>query len=174
MNAVKGKITSGGCLTIALLVAGVAFGGGVGGGGAGGGGGTSLPGRMTGGGSIISNGLRVTHGFNLNCDVTQNPERLEINWNGNRFHLEQLNTAFCSNNPLINPGNPSAAFNTYSGSGAGLYNGVSGATINFVFTDAGEPGVNDFALYTIYDADGNLVLTASGNLDNGNQQAHNP
>src|ERR1035441_4200972 len=80
-----------------------------------GGGGGSLPGRMTGGGSIISNGLRVTHGFNLNCDATQSPERLEVNWGGNSFHLEQLNTAFCSNNPSLNAGNPSATFNTYSG-----------------------------------------------------------
>ena len=167
-NAVKRKTTISGCLTIALVVAGVALGGTVGGGGG------SLPGRMTGGGSIISNGLRVTHGFNLNCDATQSPERLEVNWGGNSFHLEQLNTAFCSNNPSLNAGNPSATFNTYSGSGAGRFNGVSGATINFVFTDAGEPGTNDFASYTIYDADDNLVLTASGNLDNGNQQAHNP
>jgi hypothetical protein len=167
-NAVRRKATISVCLTLALVGVGVALGGGVGGGG------SSLPGRMTGGGSIISNGLRVTHGFELNCDVTQNPQRLEVNWDGNRFHLEQLSTAFCSNNPSINAGQPSADFNTYSGSGEGNYNGVSGATINFVFTDAGEPGINDFASYTIYDADGNLVLTASGDLDNGNQQAHNP
>jgi hypothetical protein len=138
-----------------------------------GGGGGSLPGFMTGGGSIISNGLRVTHGFHLDCTVTNNPQRLEINWDdGNSFHLEQLNTAFCSNNPSINAGQPAADFNTYTGSGAGRFNGVDGATINFIFTDAGEPGTNDFAAYTILDVNGNLVLSASGNLDNGNQQAH--
>jgi hypothetical protein len=137
-----------------------------------GGGGGGLPGRMTGGGSIISNGLRVTHGFELNCDAAQNPQRLEINWQGNRFHLEQLNTAFCSNNPSIDQGQPAAGFNVYTGSGAGRLNGVSGATIEFVFTDAGEPGANDFASYTIRDSDGNLILTASGDLNKGNQQAH--
>ncbi len=137
-----------------------------------GGGGGSLPGFMTGGGSIISNGLRVTHGFHLNCTVANGPQRLQINWAGNRFHLEQLNTAFCSSDPTIDSGNPAAVFNTYSGTGTGDYNGVSGATINFMFTDAGEPGTNDFAAYTILDADGNLVLSAAGNLDNGNQQAH--
>jgi hypothetical protein len=140
----------------------------------GGGGGTSLPGRMTGGGSIINNGIRVTHGFELNCDVTQNPQNLEINWDGNRFHLEQLTSAFCSLDPSINSGHPAADFNTYTGSGTGSYNGVDGATVNFVFTDAGEPGTNDTAAYTIMDANGNTVLTASGNLDKGNQQAHNP
>jgi hypothetical protein len=143
-------------------------------GGGGGGGGDNLLGRMTGGGSIISNGLRVTHGLTLNCDATQNPQRLEINWAGNRFHLEQLNTAFCSKNPGIDAGQPSAAFNTYTGSGAGRFNGVSGSTIDVVFTDAGEPGAEDFASYTIHDAEGNLVLTASGNLDKGNHQVHNP
>jgi hypothetical protein len=167
-NSLKSKITIGACLTIAVVVAGTAVAGVIGGGGG------NLPGRMTGGGSIISNGLRVTHGFTLNCDATQNPQRLEVNWDGNRFHLEQLNTAFCSNDPSINAGQPSASFNTYSGSGVGRFDGVSGATIDFVFTDAGEPGTNDFASYTIHDANGNLVLTASGNLDNGNQQAHNP
>jgi hypothetical protein len=139
-----------------------------------GGGGGNLPGRMTGGGSIISNGLRVTHGFTLNCDPTYSPQRLEINWDGNRFHLEQLSTVFCSDNPSIDAGQPYAGFNTYTGSGTGRLNGVSGATIDWVFTDAGEPGTNDFASYTIRDSDGNLILTAAGNLDHGNQQAHKP
>jgi hypothetical protein len=138
------------------------------------GGGGGLPGRMTGGGSIISNGLRVTHGFELNCDATQNPQSLEVNWDGNRFHLEQLVSASCSSNPAIDPGQPASGFNTYTGSGNGLLSGVSGATIDFVFTDAGEPGTSDFAAYTIRDSNGDVVLTASGNLDKGNQQAHNP
>ena len=137
-----------------------------------GGGGNSLPGRMTGGGSIISNGLRVTHGFTINCDATKNPQRLEANWDGNRFHLESMTSANCSNDPNINAGQPFAGFNTYTGTGTGRLNGVDDATIDFVFTDAGEPGTNDTATYTIRDGDGNLILSASGNLDNGNQQAH--
>jgi hypothetical protein len=104
--------------------------------------------------------------------ATNNPQRLQINWSGNRFHLDQLLSANCSNNPMINAGQPSAAFNTYVGSGVGTFNGVPGATINFTFTDAGEPGSADVASYAIADADGNLVLSASGNLDKGNQQAH--
>jgi hypothetical protein len=166
-NFLEHKMKTAGCATIALIVAGTAWA-------AIGGSGGNLPGRMTGGGSIISNGLRVTHGLTLNCDVTKKPQRLEVNWDGNRFHLEQLNTAFCSIDPSINAGQPSSVFNTYSGSGVGRFNGVSGATIDFVFSDAGEPGTGDCAAYTIRDADGNLVLTAFGNLDNGNQQVHNP
>jgi hypothetical protein len=139
-----------------------------------GGGGGNIPGQMTGGGSIISNGLRVTQGMTLNCDAAYTPQRLEINWDGNRFHLEQLNSAFCSDNPSIDAGQPYAGFNTYTGSGLGRLNGVSGATIDWVFTDSGEPGSTDFASYTIRDANGNVILTASGNLDKGNQQAHKP
>ena len=50
-----------------------------------------LLGRMTGGGSVL--GSRVTHGFELHCNVTQTPNRLQVNWAGNRFHLEPLTRA---------------------------------------------------------------------------------
>src|SRR5690348_14360359 len=86
--------------------------------GATGGGGQGL---MTGGGSIISDGLRVTHGFRLDCMAVNNPQRLQVNWSGNRFHLDQLLSANCSNNPTLNPGQPAAAFNTYVGSGVGSF-----------------------------------------------------
>jgi len=129
---------------------------------------------MTGGSSIISSGLRVTRGSNLNCDVTHNPQNLEIHWHGRRFHLESLTSANCSNDPNMHAGQPYAGFKTCTGSGTGTLDGVDGATIDFVFTDAGEPGTNDTAAYAIRDVDGNQVLSASGNLDNGNQQAHQP
>jgi hypothetical protein len=49
---------------------------------------------------------------------------------------------------------------------------VSGATATWVFTDAGEPGKNDRAQIVIKNNLGATVLTVSGNLDKGNQQAH--
>jgi len=128
---------------------------------------------MTGGGSIFNNGMRITHGMELNCDATQNPQNLEVNWKGYRFHLDQLTSANCSDDPMIDPAPPAAGFNTFTGSGTGSLNNVSGATIDFVFTDAGEPGTSDIAAYTIRDSNGNVVLTAFGTLDKGNQQAHN-
>jgi hypothetical protein len=130
---------------------------------------------MTGDGSIISNGLRVTHGFNLNCDVTHNPQRLQINWDDSRFHLESLASANCSNDPNINAGQPYAGFNTYTGSGTGTLDGVDGATIDFVFTDAGEPGTKGHG--SVHDPRCRWQPgpeSASGNLDNGNEQAHKP
>jgi hypothetical protein len=156
MKAMVSIAMSGG---LAALVAGGTAGGG-------------LLGFMTGGGSIIDGDLRVTHGFHLNCTVTNSPQRLEINWDGNQFHLDSLTSANCSDNPALDQGQPAAVFNTFNGSGVGTYDGVPGATVQFTFTDAGEPGVNDFASYYIVDANGNLVLIASGTLDNGNQQAH--
>lgn len=133
--------------------------------------GYGLPGRMQGDGSIISNGLKVTHGMNLNCDARKS-QTLDIKWASNQFRMERLYTTFCSDNPTIEAGHHAAGFNTYTGSGVGRYNGVSNATIDVIFTDAGEPGKNDFASYTIRDADGKLVLTAAGTLDKGNHQAH--
>jgi hypothetical protein len=132
-----------------------------------------LDGRMTGGGSVFeTDGTRVTHGFELHCDVADVPDRLEINWAGHRFHLETLVTAFCFKDPTINAAHPTDIFNTYVGFGTGRLDGVPGATANWTFTDAGEPGTNDTATIVIKDASGTVVLSVSGKLDSGNQQAH--
>ena len=131
-------------------------------------------GRMTGGGSIFTKaGGRVTHGFELHCDPEVGPNNLEINWGGgNHFHLENLLTAICTDDPAIAPRPPSADFDTYNGTGTGSCNGVEGATITFVLTDAGEPGKKDFASFEITGCPGGLTLSVSGNLNKGNQQAH--
>ena len=133
---------------------------------------------MTGGGSVFTaDDERVTHGFTLHCDRNVLPNRLEVNWGNpgpgsNNFHLDVLTSAVCTDNPAINPSQPDAGFDTFVGTGTGTLNGVSGATISFTFTDAGEPGKVDIATMTIKDASGATVLTVSGNLNSGNQQAH--
>lgn len=140
---------------------------------------------MTGGGSVFNEvdnhevqwagafdgSGRVTHGFVLRCD-RQNPNSLEINFGGNRFHLETLDFSVCSDDPNIEPNPPGATFDTFTGIGTGRFNGVRGATAVWTFTDAGEGGSNDFASIQITDADGNLVLSVSGFLTFGNHQAH--
>lgn len=135
-------------------------------------------GRMTGGGSVIdANGFpntRVTHGFELNCNMTKTSNSLEINWgSGNKFHLDNLTSAICVNDPTISPNPPVAGFNTYVGQGTGKFNGVSGATAQWTFTDAGEPGTSDFAKIVVKNSGGTTVLSVSGDLTKGNQQAHN-
>jgi uncharacterized repeat protein (TIGR01451 family) len=138
--------------------------------------------RITGGGTIGDSTVR--HGFELHCDIKQLPNRLEINWgNGEKFHLEKLNSATCFYDPLVGPPNPPRAdCNTYVGSGTGRYDGIKGATAEWTFTDAGEPGGShagcapntcDWAKIKITDANGNVVLEVEGYITFGNQQFHN-
>jgi hypothetical protein len=140
--------------------------------GGGGGGGTGF---MTGGGYFLAAGKKITHGFELHCDTATAPNNLEVNLGkGNKFHLENLISATCSDDTSITPDPPAASFNTYSGSGTGRYNGVAGATATWTFTDAGEPGRNDEVTITIVDAGGNTVLNVGPvTLGGGNYQAHN-
>jgi hypothetical protein len=132
-------------------------------------------GRWTGGGSVFTNdGTRVTHGLELHCDVNRLPNNLEINWGGgNNFHLDALTTAACFFDPSVgSPKPPSADFNTIIATGTGSCNNTPGATISFTLTDAGEPGTKDTATFVI-GGGGCPALSVSGNLDKGNQQAHN-
>ena len=124
---------------------------------------------MTGGGSIFTaNGTRVTHGMTLPCSVGGNPPgglNLEINSEGNQFHLATLTSASC-----VKQGDTWIL--TATGTGEWRANGTrSPATIEFRVTDAGEPGVNDEATYTIR-VGSTVVLTATGRLDRGNHQFH--
>jgi hypothetical protein len=130
-------------------------------------------GRMTGGGSVFTmSRMRVTHGFELHCDVGHHPNTLEVNWQGHQFHLESLTFAECSDDPAIRPPPPAASFDTYHGVGSGRHNGEEGATIEFTLTDAGEPGRKDRATMTIKDPAGNIVLEVDNVLTFGNHQAH--
>lgn len=131
--------------------------------------------RMTGGGHIEDGGANrdVSHGFQLRCDATDHRQSLEVNWEGgNKWHLENLTSATCLNDPDLNECPPCAGFDTYIGSGLGRYNGVSGARADWTFTDDGEPGTHDHFDIVIMDVNGNVVLAVSGFLDGGNHQAH--
>jgi hypothetical protein len=132
-----------------------------------------VSGRMTGGGSVFrTDGARVTRGFEIHCDLSV-PNNLEVNWpGGNKFHLTSLTSAVCTDDAAIIQDPPAADFDTFIGDGTGKLNGVDGATIHFVFVDAGEPGKNDTALIEITDTGGTVVLDVSGFIDVGNLQAH--
>jgi hypothetical protein len=128
-------------------------------------------GRMTGGGSV--DGTDVRHGFEIHCDRSE-PNNVEVNWSGNHFHMESLDFALCTEDANIDQAPPNAAFDTFTGNGNGRLNGEDGATIDFVFVDAGEPGKGvDSAMITVRDKSDNVVLEVSGLLDKGgNHQAH--
>lgn len=129
----------------------------------------------TGGGTIGTNRApRVTHGFYLNCTAGANPlnNTLQVNWGGDHFHLNVLTRVECSDDPAIDPRPPRAGSDTIHGWGEGKYNGVSGFHVEFIFTDAGEPGRVDWAWIKITDSDTDTVMEVSGFLKCGNQQAH--
>ena len=142
---------------------------------------TALAGRsncwMTGGGSIFDSAGetivegRNTHGFVVHCDP-RNSDNLQINWEGNRFHLTSLTGAMCIDDPLLTPETPDAQFDTFIGMGEGRLNNVNGYGIYFVFTDDGQPGVGDTALIIITDPNGVEVRNIEGSLTFGNHQAH--
>lgn len=133
---------------------------------------------MTGGGSIFDTVQvdftgRTTHGFEIHCDG-RNPNNLQVNWAENRFHLDDMQSAFCFDAPDISPNPPGALFDTFQGVGTGRLNGVrGGGRISWTFTDAGEGGSGDFARITIIDtATDAVVLDVEGFLTFGNHQAH--
>ena len=129
--------------------------------------------RWTGGGSIISaEGLRVTHGFEIHCNVNQHPNNIQVNWEGNHFHIKDLEYVYCNNYPELDPEHPEAPCDWVTGWGYGKLNGVKGAQINFIFTDDGEPGTHDYAWIRIKDPSGVEVLNIDGFLTFGNHQAH--
>lgn len=137
-------------------------------------------GRFTGGGHQIRiDGVRVTRGLTIHCDLLLS-NNLEVNWGGNRFHMtEHLTTVACTDDPNIIQAPPAAPLDTLIGVGTGRYNGVNGFTINFTLVDAGEPGAKNDAkdqmrILIFETADpGNVVLDVPlQDLSGGNLQAH--
>lgn len=128
--------------------------------------------RITGGGTVDASTVHI--GVALNSDVTQVPNQLNVNWGkGNHFHLDTLTVAVCTDDPSITPNPPTCDFDTYQGWGIGTYNRVEGCQAHWIFTDAGEPGRNDWAWIKVTAPDGNVVLEQSGFLSFGNLQFHN-
>ncbi len=121
--------------------------------------------------------FRLSHGFELHCNVNHTPNNLQINWQGNSFHLENLESAICiddgtPNEPPKSP-KPGPTLDTYTGEGSGRLNGVDGARAEWIFTDNGEPGKNDEILKLIIkNENGDIVLeiNESVNLKGGNHQ----
>jgi hypothetical protein len=134
--------------------------------------------RMTGGGSVFTGpsntGIRVTHGFQIHCDPKSSQNNLEVNWDGgNNFHLSGKFLSVTCTNDGYSPFPPYATFDVFTATGTGSLNGVSGATISFVFTDHGEPGIKDTVYMVIKDKSNKTVLTVNtAYLYKGNQQAH--
>jgi hypothetical protein len=138
-------------------------------------------GRFTGGGFQIRVGqARVTRGLTVHCDLLLS-NNLEVNWGGNKFHMEEhLTTVECSDSPEIIQFPPAAPLDTLIGIGRGRYNNEDGYTIEFTFVDYGEPGSSDRAALRIYRTanpadvvlDIPLQLLSGGNLQAHYDQPH--
>jgi hypothetical protein len=118
--------------------------------------------------------VRITHGFTLHCNPDVLPNRLEVNWAGtgkgrkseNNFHLTSLENAQCYDDPDIDEQSPVSGVDTYEGWGLGDFNNVSGFRAHWIFTDAGEPGVDDEVWIVIEKvANGNEKLRIGGAWD---------
>ena len=137
-------------------------------------------GRMTGGGHTegwsFKKEVKVTHGFQLRCDEDDHRQNLQVNWEGNRFHLTDVEHIECHDSER-DEGMPVAGFDLLKGTGYGRYNGKAGAYIDFKLTDDGEPGggVDEFRLeiWTDDTKSKKVLRVYSGTLiTKGNHQAH--
>jgi hypothetical protein len=132
---------------------------------------TAQTGWMTGNGRVVTPSGLVTIAFELHCKASDGDNSLDVNGGGNKFRLEHLTSAMCVDAATIDAGRPHAGFDTLHGKGTGRYNGAP-ATAEWTFTDAGEPGRNDTDTIQIKNSSNVIVLTASGRLVTGNNQAH--
>jgi len=140
----------------------------------------NTPGRFTGGGKFLSSeGLRMTHGFELHCDVNDRPNNLEVNWEGgHHWHMTEMTFAACSDRDGIDPRPPVAPSDVHNGEGTGRYDGVDGYTAVWRIIDKGEPGTRDWMEIVISAPGGSIVIqtdptTGDGTmLIGGNHQAH--
>lgn len=145
-------------------------------------------GRFTGGGKVVvsnaivpaSGSVTVTKGFEVDCDMDPMHENLELNWEGNHFHMNMITSATCTLQGLP-PNPPTAPVNRIDATGTGSYNGVDGYTVVFTLWDQGEPGTNDQAGFVVCQTanptscagSANIVLSVPLQLvSTGNIQAH--
>jgi hypothetical protein len=147
------------------------------------GGGLALPkkARMTGGArlaAVVPAGAEPQISGITYCDVDEGPNRIEVNWKDtagkeHRFHLTEMTSASCSDDPTIIPNPPDADFDTHDLQGNGRLDGVAGATITLRRQDAGEKGAGfDRGRIEIKDASNTVVLEAAGLTLDGDWQAH--
>jgi hypothetical protein len=132
-------------------------------------------GFMTGGGKIYPTNAepptdQVTHGFELHCDPSSGPNTLEVNWDGNKFHLDSLVLAECVDDGTVNepPSNGNGnkpTLDVYHGIGTGRFNGVCGATAEWIFDDNGEPGKWDQIVSLVITDGSGVLLSINPDVD---------
>ena len=123
-----------------------------------------------GGGRIDTTGVR--HWFHLGCSPASRStlERLTVRWDNNTFHLDEMVTATCTTASSTTRNKGKGAFTTHAGSGFGRLSNAPGVyTAEWRFFD-GDRRTADTATIVIRDPRGAVVVTASGELSQGDQQ----
>jgi len=121
---------------------------------------TLTPHMFGGGTEYTSTGTLVNYGMDLHCDVSIQPNYLQVLWGnrGDTFVMKTMTSGSCSGSP----------FNTHTGTGIGTINGVAGVQAEWTFVDNGEPSVTkDMGHIIIKDASGKTVLEVSAALSAG-------
>ena len=130
-------------------------------------------GRMTGHGHFISPTYgKVQWEFrNSVCNANRFPD-LKVEWGTNRFRLTSYTEPLTCLDTPFDEGNPRAGFDTITAQGTGTLNGAP-ASITFRFTDAGEPGRDDRATFTIVQGGAPVIEVSDQRAAaGGNHQAH--
>lgn len=127
-------------------------------------------GSLVGGGTIGSGATQITVAAALSCQNLGADNKLDVSWANNHFSLNTLTQTLCKDVPGISEEVPVTGFDTIVVSGTGFLNGVP-HNVQATLSDAGEPGISDSVLISIFNSSNQLVKKISGTLKSGNLQA---
>lgn len=89
-----------------------------------------------------------------------------------RFHLTNVTSATCTNDPAIGSNGRNATFDTHTGTGRGRLADGSPATIEWTLVDGGEPGRRDRVSVKVRNDRGQVLFQVSDSLSAGRIKAH--
>lgn len=89
-----------------------------------------------------------------------------------RFHLTDLTSASCRDNPSVANSGRGIGFDTHTGTGTGRLADGSSATASWTIVDGGGSGRRDQVSITIRDGRGQIVFQISDTLSSGRIQTH--
>jgi hypothetical protein len=106
----------------------------------------------------------------LHCAQDQRPNRMRLVSGANRFDLDFVLQASCTDDPAV-ANSPSAAFDTHRGKGIGRLNGIPGAVVEWSLVDGGPSGTDEAFVTVRSGAEGAVALSGSGRLRRGDLRA---
>jgi virginiamycin B lyase len=117
---------------------------------------------MVGKGAVSGGGKVGSYAYVLSCSASADgalAPRLEVDLDGQRFHLTSGTGVQCSDDPAVKT--PAAGFDTQTGTGVGTLTSGGPGTVAWKFVDGGVGGGSDSVQLTIRNARGALVFQGS-------------